>query len=77
MHVSELSERSQFKACWCRTNQRNYEVGLLRSAVSASLNRVYAALLILIREQPLSSIIALPKSCLILAEIANFEVSWV
>ncbi|PAJ73859.1 hypothetical protein CJF42_13555 [Pseudoalteromonas sp. NBT06-2] len=58
----------------CRhlSNQRNDEVGLIRSAVSASLNGVHAALLILIREQPLSSIHALPKSCFILAEIECF-----
>ncbi|PAJ73098.1 hypothetical protein CJF42_17815 [Pseudoalteromonas sp. NBT06-2] len=59
------------------SNQHNDEVSLLRSSALASLSRIYAALLILIREQPLSSINALPKSCLILAEITHFEVSWV
>ncbi|PAJ76112.1 hypothetical protein CJF42_01100 [Pseudoalteromonas sp. NBT06-2] len=65
------------KECRHLSNQCNDIVGLLKNAVSASLNRIYAALLILIQEQPLSSINALPKFCLILVEIAHFEVSWV
>jgi len=46
----------------------NDEHGLLRRPRRASLKGLYAALLISTREQPFSSINALPLSLLILAE---------
>ena len=49
-------------------NRCNDEHDLLRSPRRASLKGLYEALLISIREQPFSSINALPLSLLILAE---------
>jgi len=49
-------------------NRCNDEHDLLRRPRRASLKGLYAALLISTREQPLSSINALPLSLLILAE---------
>ena len=49
-------------------NRCNDEHDFLRSPRRASLKGLYAALLISIREQPFSSIKALPLSLLILAE---------
>ena len=53
----------------CSLKKRcNVEHGLLRHLRRASLKGLYAALLISIREQPFSSINALPLCLLILAE---------
>ena len=57
-----------FRSSHSKSNKFNAVSGHRASSQRASLKGLYAALLILTREQPFSSINALPLSLLILAE---------
>ena len=62
------NKENLFRSSRSKSNKFNEVSGHRASSQRASLKGLYAALLILIWEQPLSSINALPLNLLILAE---------